>query len=122
MHLMFIDDDETTLFLTKEYLKKIEYRGESTCLSSAEEGLAYFAASKEGEEPQYLFLDIKMPGMSGFDFLDFYVERSYHLLFKTKIIMLSSSLNSADKTKSLNYAPVVQYMSKPVNLEEINTL
>ncbi len=65
-----------------------------------------------------LFLDINFPGRNGWDFMEDYSKLSV----QSKVIMLSSSIVNADRTKALAYKSVVQYMSKPLSFDFLETV
>jgi CheY-like chemotaxis protein len=120
--LVFIDDDEITNYLMANLLKKAGYRGRATFFSTAREALAWLAGQETTAAPQYIFLDIKMPDMNGYDFLEEYTRCGYHETFSTRICVLSSSVNEADQYRSEQYAPVQCYLNKPLTIKQINEL
>ena len=62
--------------------------------------------------PQVIFVDINMPVLDGFAFLDLYEETFYHEHPDTRIYMLSSSLRPEDKERSMHYSSVHDFLSK----------
>jgi response regulator of citrate/malate metabolism len=65
-----------------------------------------------------IFLDINFPGKSGWDFMESYQE----FQIQSKVIMLSSSIVPGDHSKALAYKSVLQYMSKPLTFDFLETL
>ncbi len=72
--------------------------------------------------PEIIFLDIDMPLMDGFQFLDEFENLSENIKNHCKIVMLTSSINSKDVKKSQRYSNVKQYVNKPLTKESLKDL
>lgn len=119
--ILFIDDDEINNFIVNSKLKEQIPELETMFLESAQSGLDYLAENSE-DPPRLIFLDVKMPGMDGFDFLDEYHKRMYHETFPTRIYMLSSSVKASDQEKSKDYSSVEGFISKPMEINELKEI
>ncbi|MCS7017979.1 MAG: response regulator [Cytophagales bacterium] len=72
--------------------------------------------------PDLIFLDIDMPLMDGFQFLDQFDKLSAETKRHCQIIMLTSSINQQDVHKAKSYGYVKKYINKPLTIEEIRKL
>ena len=119
--ILVIDDSKYDLFIATEILNDYCDVKEIVCVDSAQKGLDYLN-SKENtldELPEIIFLDIKMPLMDGFDFLNLYNQLSDKIKNRCKIYMLSSSLDPTDIAKAKNNNDVIDFIEKPLSEEHI---
>src|SRR4051812_41309691 len=120
---LLIDDDECTNYIMDKILRSIHDIGSFEIKSDSEEALHYLEKCREHNQfPDLIFIDLKMPGMGGFDFINEF-ERRFHSFFPaTEIIVLSSSAREKDKKKSLAYKSVREFMDKPLTKEKLRGL
>lgn len=116
-----IDDDPTFNFITKLLLKKISFAEDVVDFSDASEALARLQnnAAVSRLMPDLIFLDLNMPGMDGWDFLDVYKTLPSSFLQHCKLYILTSSIDPSDKSKSLSYQCVTDFITKPLALEKV---
>jgi CheY-like chemotaxis protein len=119
--VLVIDDDENWCFIAKKLLQKAGIGKE---IITSKNGLEAYqilqAISGKGEKmPDMIFLDIKMPVMDGFGFLDEVTKSAELDLSQTKIFICSSSLHPKDKEKAKLY-PVIDFITKPLTQEALD--
>ena len=125
-----VDDDPITLMLCKKVIERVEFAKEILTANNGEEAIAYFhelaKSQKKGEEiayPKLIFLDLNMPVMSGWEFLDVYTQNGFQDVFKeAKFIVLSSTIDPEDVARTKNYAVVTDFLSKPITKEMLEAL
>jgi two-component system, chemotaxis family, chemotaxis protein CheY len=119
--MYIIDDCEISLFLAASLLEFESLTENIIPFLSASDALNKI---KEGQEPLPLviLLDLNMPVMSGWDFLEALTKLEPKLTDKCSIFILSSSLDQEEKKRALSYPLVEGFLQKPLSDEAINTL
>jgi response regulator of citrate/malate metabolism len=109
-----IDDDSTFVFVLKKLLKKIENFNEIRNIVNGEEAVTVLENHYSNGEtfPDIIFLDINMPMLDGWQFLEEIEQSNYHQ--KCNIYIVSSTIDVNEIEKSKNYASVKGFISKPV--------
>jgi CheY-like chemotaxis protein len=119
--VMLIDDDNDDNFFHERAIKKNNPENVVIAINSASEALDYL---KEKTKPHsdLIFLDINMPGMNGWDFLEEYAKLDDALKSSAIIMMLTTSENSDDKTKAMALGLVSDYITKPLTSELMHSI
>jgi CheY-like chemotaxis protein len=121
--ILLVDDDEINNFISIKLIKKALLNTDITaCLNGkfAIDQLLDIVSKDPAKLPDYILLDINMPIMNGWEFLDEYERLKIDTTGKTKIFIISSSVFSNDINKAKSYPLVVDFISKPLNIEKIN--
>jgi len=117
--LLCVDDDSITIMLSKMVLTRTAYAKEIVTAHNGEEALEYLdhlISSGATVKPSLIFLDLNMPVMGGWEFLDAFAEPKYREVFpECKVIVLSSTIDPEDIEKSKSYPMVLDFMSKPIS-------
>lgn len=118
--VFLIDDDKVFNFINSKIMVKtlasidvITYEFAQLALDD----LKKIIDTNLDEFPEYIFLDINMPEMDGWEFLDEYMNLQESVIAKCKIIMLTSSIDPKDIEKSSTYPIVSDFISKPLTSE-----
>ena len=122
VNIMLVDDDEINNFITVKLIRKAFPDAVlSTFLNGrlAIDKLKDIVQNTPEELPDYILLDINMPVMNGWEFLEEYKSSNIDPDKKITIYILSSSVFSNDIDKAKSYESVANFISKPLNLEAI---
>ncbi len=126
--ILLVDDDDATLLINKMVLKKAGLG--NLVINTANDGgeaIDYIkeAFNDNGEKtpiPDLLFLDINMPAIDGWDFLEEYKQLPKDQQDKTKIVMLTTSMNPDDEKRALSTEEVDKFLRKPLTIEAIKEI
>ncbi len=125
--ILIIDDDPASLFLARMTLEDMQIARKINPVQSAGEGLHYLRTnclngqSDQENCPDLILLDINMPGMDGFDFLDCLTALGQQELISRVVVALTSSSAAKDRERMQSYG-VQDYLVKPITEEEIRHL
>jgi CheY-like chemotaxis protein len=119
-----IDDDPVVNFVNAKIIKHAAPTFEVIAYTNARTALKELKQSLAAPEqlPDFILLDINMPEVDGWDFLEEFVTLPSPVLEKTKVIMLTSSVDANDMAKSRTYKPVIDFLSKPLNSNHVHKL
>jgi len=121
--VLLIDDDELVNILNTILLRKSGIVDKVESANSGEKGLEILAQyERENKWPSLIFVDINMPGLTGWEFIEKFRERFSTFKQQCTICMLSSSLDPEDQEKAAKSDLVDFYLSKPLTIERVQTL
>jgi len=111
-----IDDDMIYQFAVKLNLKQHQLADNVMTFDNGEEAKKYFAenAGDPDKLPDVILLDINMPIMDGWDFLEWYKLNKETFARKVPVFMVSSSIDWRDIERAKSYDTVLDYISKPL--------
>ena len=122
MKAFIIDDDQLSTFLTQSLLELEGGAQEVSIFHSAHEALEALRVAAAEHLPQVILLDLNMPIMDGWDFLEALAPLEQKLIGKCHIYILTSSLDSADINCMKAYPVVSGLIQKPINSEDIESV
>jgi CheY-like chemotaxis protein len=121
--ILLIDDDEPTNFLNKLTLEQAGCARHIRVAPGGQAALDYLQGDpEECLRPDLIFLDINMPAMDGWEFLDRYRELPREKKADTVLIMLTTSLNPDDEKRTLAIPEVSGFEHKPLNQIRLESL
>jgi len=118
--ILCIDDDPITLMLCKKVISKSSFSKEIITAPNGEEALHHFNTLKYNnknktiKKPELIFLDLNMPVMGGWEFLDHFTSSAYSDFNTAKVIVLSSTIDPHDLAKAKKYPIIIDFLSKPI--------
>ena len=118
-HPMTSDDEPIDQKLYKRLIERSGLVGTLHQHLGAESALAFFAAG-DGPDIDVILLDINMPGMNGFEFLEAATARFGTHFVKSAVIMLSTSAREEDKAHARAFQVVRDFMTKPLTLDGLH--
>ena len=119
-NIMIIDDDEIYHLLFSEIIVLAEVTNKISPFLTVEESLKYLNTTDD--LPELIFLDINMPGLDGWDFLNEFDKLNDNIKNKVRIVMLSSSIFEEDRIKAKKNKYVADFVVKPINVEKVQAL
>ena len=121
---MIIDDSPLERFVAETVIKKSLFAEEVMSFSGPADTLAYLESLVEGAKPfpDVLFVDIHMPLMNGFEFLDKYVEYPDEIKRRCRVVMFSSSEAQEDILRMKKYPVIRNFLTKPLSVTALKNI
>jgi CheY-like chemotaxis protein len=119
-HVFVVDDDEVFLLLTTKFLEKIKFDENLYKFKNGKEALSHFEEIYNQQDMFLVLLDINMPVMDGWGFLEALKKKAYKR--NTFVYMVSASTEESDREKSETYSIVRGYESKPLTADKLEVI
>lgn len=121
--ILLVDDDEPTNFITQMILKKSGCAWHIKIAQSGQEALDYLVKSQAKNNaglypsPDLIFLDINMPAMNGWEFIEEY--KNMNAVSRTIVVMLTTSLFQEDRLKAEEMREISGFENKPLTAVKV---
>jgi CheY-like chemotaxis protein len=121
--ILFVDDDPITLMLCKKVISKAAFSNHIITAQNGEEAINLFRNLLDDSEktvPELIFLDLNMPIMGGWEFLEEFSKPTFKQFHNIKVIVLSSTIDPEDLEKIKEFPMVMNFLPKPISLSMLN--
>jgi CheY-like chemotaxis protein len=118
-HVFLIDDDPVVNMINKKIINLSNFTAKVTIHTEAKKALAEMNEIIDTDPlgfPDIIFLDINMPEMDGWEFLEEFARFPDSIQNRCKIYMLTSSIDTNDIERSKTYTSVADFISKPLSV------
>ncbi|WP_199136775.1 response regulator [Pedobacter sp. ASV12] len=122
INLLVIDDDDINIFIIKKIVEKTGFDIEMVSKSNGQLAIDYLkdAISRGASLPHLILIDINMPVMNGWEFVEAYQRLG--IAKPVDLYILSSSVYENDIEKTKSYSAVRGFISKPLSIERLTEL
>ncbi|MFD3001610.1 two-component system response regulator [Pontibacter toksunensis] len=120
MKIYIIDDDHLSTFLTMNMLSLEDATHDISTFLIAADALEALQEVHEDNVPELMFVDLNMPVMDGWDFLNALAPMAHRLRERCSIYVLTSSLDVSDTLRLKDYPFVAGLIQKPIRSEDIH--
>jgi CheY-like chemotaxis protein len=119
--ILLVDDDEVTNFYVEHLIRKMNLAKEIHVAMSGQDALAYLN-TQPATMPDLILLDINMPIMNGFEFLEAFETSPLSADYKGKIFMLTSSGLEQDRARASQFRSIAGYFIKPLDKDLLGNI
>ncbi|HEY0656680.1 MAG TPA: response regulator [Chryseosolibacter sp.] len=119
---LLIDDSDIDLFIQRRFLEVYNFSNQLVSYKSATEALNWLKSINGQDPPEVIFLDLNMPEIDGFDFLNSFNSLPEKIRNTSRIVVLTSSNSSQDREQVFKNKNVIQFITKPLKQSDIEHL
>lgn len=123
-NVLLVDDDEGTNFLNERVIRLSGYVNTVAIAHNGIEALEYLKLkiNDKNPQPEFILLDINMPAMNGWEFMEAYSQLDEAKKGQIIIVMLSTSLNPDDEKRAREIKEINDFRSKPLTMKMFTDL
>ncbi len=121
-HILLIDDDDITNFINERVIKRDNYANNITVMHSSEDALRYLSTITSNAKPDLILLDINMPAMNGWEFIEEYKKIDASITKDIRLVMLTTSINPDDRMKALENSHIHDFKVKPLSTDILDEI
>lgn len=119
--VFLVDDNEVDLFVQKRFIEMRKFAGNIVTFSSPSKALEVLT-SNPTQIPGILFLDLNMPMLNGFEFLERVRETSHEIFNQLRVVVLTSSNSQLDRDRAFSFSNVIRFIPKPLTSQGLDEL
>ncbi len=125
--VLLVEDDPIAVMLCTKVIEKSDFAAEVNTAYNGQKAIEYYqqlfqCRNHAVNYPGLILLDLNMPVLDGWEFLDEFMQKFYPSCPDTKVVILSSSIVPEDREKAASYSIVVDFLSKPISTHDIEQL
>ncbi|MBU2995682.1 response regulator [Cellulophaga baltica] len=122
--MYFIDDDPIIVFISKKLMAEIDYSQEIKEFDNGKSAIEALitASEKDQQIPAIIFVDLSMPIMNGWEFLENFQKAKIKNKENITIVVLSSSISASEIEMVKGYPIVQDYIVKPITPADLNKI
>jgi len=113
---VLIDDSPLDIFIAQNIIDRLGLQGQVWSFENGKEALDFLSAQPR-PNPTLIFVDIQMPTMDGFAFLEAFEGLGLRFRQHCDLFMLSSSINERDVQRAKSFAQVRAFLEKPLDMD-----
>ncbi len=113
LEVLIIDDDEIVILIQKKMIINSSFYDKPLSFKNGKLGLDYILSNKEKDTLYFILLDINMPVMNGWEFLDAINQSA--VANQVLIAFVTSSASDSHKHKACQHTQVLRYVEKTIN-------
>ncbi len=124
--VLLVDDSEATNYMNRYFFNKLGICDNIEVTTNGQKGLDYLMSiPKEKwntDLPKLIMLDIKMPIMGGFEFLDEYEKFPIEMRQSITTVLLTTSMSIEDRDRAEQYQSVKSFLNKPLSVTQLREI
>ena len=126
--VMLIDDNEIDNFINQKMIEGSNFAERIFVHTSGKSAIEFLSNLSRIKEipteliPEIIFVDINMPIMDGFQFLEEFENMPENIKQSTRVVMLTTSINPSDLDRSQANSRMLKYVNKPLSTERLNSI
>jgi len=125
-HVLLVDDSDATNAMNSYFLRRVHADADIHVAKNGRDALKYLQTPNENTgklpNPDLILLDLKMPVLDGFGFLEQHQELFPIVPKEQVIVVLSTSMNEEDKKEVARYKPVQGFLHKPLTVRKVEEI
>jgi len=126
--VLVVNDNELLLMIAEKMIGYANFAEETITATDGLQAIEYFEnllqneADPSQKAPDFMFLDLHMPTMDGWEFLEIFTEKYRQHFPKLRIAILSASVDMKDMLLLVKYPIVIDFVSTPINEAVLNAV